>query len=361
MVLANFTSNAGYSFVDIDNTATDGDPGLRFLLGGSGSWIMGVDDSDSDNFKIGTGSLLTSANKVSIDTSGNVGIVGKVSATSATLSQITSLAHYIGGGHTRAQKPVAVWVGGTAAAATYPAGWNELAALYLDTDNYLYICTEAGSPGTWLAIAYAGTPCPQLCVLETNPSGATETRLVGYTLQGFFAPEITGTDTEDVSGQTAATYAIRGTQKETSYVSSATLTIDGVVYAPVSYTPPRAKAGGRYEIRKGEQLAIAFPVAPRADQSVQFSATGYYEIGEDARGWPRAFRNMERLTLMRAKSWVQGREAAIRADAQAAIQKVRDDAAAAIAAERQARLSDKAAFQTELNAIKTRLTTLEGK
>ena len=77
-VLANFVSSAGTSFVDIDNTATDGDPAIRFLLSGSGSWIMGVDDSDSDKFKIGTGSLLTSANKIAIDTSGNVGIDAEV-------------------------------------------------------------------------------------------------------------------------------------------------------------------------------------------------------------------------------------------------------------------------------------------
>jgi hypothetical protein len=274
-----------------------------------------------------------------IQTSGSLAVGTTLSATSATLSQITSLAHYIGGGHTRAQKPVAVWVGETAAAATYPAAWNELGAMYLDTDNYLYICTVAGSPGSWLPIAVYALPCPELCVLEPNPSGAIETRRVGLVLQGLFAQEIAATDSEDVSGNTAATYAIRETQDEISYVTTATLTIDGVVYQPVKYTPPRAKSGGHYEIRKGERLEITFPVAPRADQRVTFSATGYYEIGDNARGWLGAFRNMQKLTLARSKTWVQAREAAIRADAATAL----------------------AAKQAQIDALKTRVATIESK
>jgi hypothetical protein len=38
----------------IDNTATDGDPFLQFALSGSGVFTMGIDDGDSDKFKIGT-------------------------------------------------------------------------------------------------------------------------------------------------------------------------------------------------------------------------------------------------------------------------------------------------------------------
>jgi hypothetical protein len=144
-------------------------------------------------------------------------------------------------------------------------------------------------------------------------------------------------DTEDISGNTAATYAIRETQDEISYVSDATLTIDGDVYQPEKITAPRSRAGGRYEIRMGDQLEITFPVAPRADQTVLFSATGYYEISDTARGWLGAFRNMQKLTLARTKGWVQARETSIRADAATAL----------------------AAKQSQIDALKTRATNAE--
>ena len=44
----------------IDNTATDGDPFLQFALSGTGLFTMGVDDGDSDLFKIGTTAIGTS-------------------------------------------------------------------------------------------------------------------------------------------------------------------------------------------------------------------------------------------------------------------------------------------------------------
>jgi len=52
-----------------------GDAVLHFIQSlTSGYWALGIDRSDSNKFKIGTGWDLTSANKVTIDTSGNVGI-----------------------------------------------------------------------------------------------------------------------------------------------------------------------------------------------------------------------------------------------------------------------------------------------
>ena len=44
----------------INNTATDGDPFLAFALSGTQTFTMGVDDGDSDKFKIGTTAIGTS-------------------------------------------------------------------------------------------------------------------------------------------------------------------------------------------------------------------------------------------------------------------------------------------------------------
>lgn len=49
--------NQATTEVNINNTATDGDPILAFELSGTHVYTMGVDDGDSDKFKIGTTSI----------------------------------------------------------------------------------------------------------------------------------------------------------------------------------------------------------------------------------------------------------------------------------------------------------------
>ena len=44
----------------VNNTATDGDPFLSFALSGTQTFTMGIDDGDSDKFKIGTSAIGTS-------------------------------------------------------------------------------------------------------------------------------------------------------------------------------------------------------------------------------------------------------------------------------------------------------------
>jgi len=57
------------------SSSSAGDPGVSFLIQGSGGWIQGVDNSDSDKFKISsTWDNLASGARLTIDTSGNVGI-----------------------------------------------------------------------------------------------------------------------------------------------------------------------------------------------------------------------------------------------------------------------------------------------
>jgi len=67
------TGSAAISGVEIDNTATDGDPTLAFTLSGTSLFTMGVDDGDSDKFKIGTTAIGTNT-ALTIDGSQDIGI-----------------------------------------------------------------------------------------------------------------------------------------------------------------------------------------------------------------------------------------------------------------------------------------------
>ena len=67
------TGRQALSGIEIDNTATDGDPTLAFTLSGTSLFTMGVDDGDSDKFKIGTTAIGTNT-ALTIDGSQNVGI-----------------------------------------------------------------------------------------------------------------------------------------------------------------------------------------------------------------------------------------------------------------------------------------------
>lgn len=59
---------------EIENSST-GDSALHFLLTGARRWIMGIDNSDSDSFKISTGgTALGTGDVVTLTTDGNVGI-----------------------------------------------------------------------------------------------------------------------------------------------------------------------------------------------------------------------------------------------------------------------------------------------
>jgi len=59
--------------IDINNTGDDGDPVIRYQLSGSTLFSLGIDDGDSDKFKIGTSSL-GSNTAFTIDNLQNVGI-----------------------------------------------------------------------------------------------------------------------------------------------------------------------------------------------------------------------------------------------------------------------------------------------
>ena len=78
----------------INNTATDGDPFLAFSLSGTQTFTMGVDDGDSDKFKIGT-TAIGSSTAFSMDSSGNVAITGDLTVTGDDLYMNTNTSGYI--------------------------------------------------------------------------------------------------------------------------------------------------------------------------------------------------------------------------------------------------------------------------
>ena len=76
------------SAVDVGNGVTieqagTGDAVTAFLLTGVQRWSVGIDNSDSDKFKIGTGAL-GSADRLTIDTSGNLAIPASTASTSTS-------------------------------------------------------------------------------------------------------------------------------------------------------------------------------------------------------------------------------------------------------------------------------------
>ena len=73
----------------INTTATDGDPFLAFSLSGTQTFTMGVDDGDSDKFKIGTTAIGTST-AFSMDSSGNVAITGDLTVTGDDITMTTN-------------------------------------------------------------------------------------------------------------------------------------------------------------------------------------------------------------------------------------------------------------------------------
>ena len=90
----NATTNqttSGAASITIENDGA-GDAALNFLLTGTRRWIMGIDNSDSDKFKISTGGTdIGTGTKLTIDSSGNTTVSGGLGAPSASITnQLTA-------------------------------------------------------------------------------------------------------------------------------------------------------------------------------------------------------------------------------------------------------------------------------
>jgi len=113
--LLHLVGSGSQTTLAIDNTGGDGDPVLKFRLGGEAKFSMGIDDGDDDKFKIGEGDIGTSTSltihdngKVGIGTvllgggllevEGNYGTLATEGVGAATYSQIALFRHTGGGG-----------------------------------------------------------------------------------------------------------------------------------------------------------------------------------------------------------------------------------------------------------------------
>lgn len=68
------TSKMIYDGITINNIASIGDSRIKFQLSGVDTFVLGIDDSDGDKFKISTGELGAANDRFVIDSAGNVGI-----------------------------------------------------------------------------------------------------------------------------------------------------------------------------------------------------------------------------------------------------------------------------------------------
>jgi len=91
-VLAVDGSHANGTEIQIDNSATDGDAFLSFQLSGTSKFTMGVDDGDSDKFKIGTTAIgtgtmfaLDTSSKISLSNNDSGGTGGSDSTSGNTI------------------------------------------------------------------------------------------------------------------------------------------------------------------------------------------------------------------------------------------------------------------------------------
>jgi hypothetical protein len=76
--IQNLTNDLGKNaLIDLQvagSTNGGGDPQIRYLLGGAVVWSHGMDNTDSDKFKISSGGLLGTDDRFVIDSAGNIGI-----------------------------------------------------------------------------------------------------------------------------------------------------------------------------------------------------------------------------------------------------------------------------------------------
>ena len=84
-VYENSTGTGTGSGITVENDGT-GDAIVQYLLTGAKRWVTGIDNSDSDNFKIASSADLGSDTEFVLDSSGNGSFAGSVTATSLDIN-----------------------------------------------------------------------------------------------------------------------------------------------------------------------------------------------------------------------------------------------------------------------------------
>ena len=80
---------------EINLDISSGDPHMSFQIGGSDKFTIGVDDSDSDNFKIDSGSTVGASTLITLDGSGNTIIAGDLTVSGDDLTMGTNTSGYV--------------------------------------------------------------------------------------------------------------------------------------------------------------------------------------------------------------------------------------------------------------------------
>ena len=142
------TDSGAQARMSINNTGT-GDPQINFQLSASSKFTIGVDNSDSDKFKISGSSALGSNDRIVVDSSGNVGI-----GTTSPTAKLDVAGAIKGGGKVTYTKSYGSLDTTGQAVAGLTAGNNGNSAGFIFTcfggDGYqkiVYSCKNAA--GTW--------------------------------------------------------------------------------------------------------------------------------------------------------------------------------------------------------------------
>jgi len=83
-------STADASLVAWVSGTAAGDPYTSYTIQGGTSWYTGVDNSDSDNFKVGTGSVIGTSTLLTLTSGGNLTLTGSLTAGSMSITGTAS-------------------------------------------------------------------------------------------------------------------------------------------------------------------------------------------------------------------------------------------------------------------------------
>jgi hypothetical protein len=205
-----------------------GDVAIQFLLTGVQNWVIGIDNSDGDKFKISpTGALDTSGTGITVNLSGSIGIGGSPNA-NAILDVTSTTKAFMPPRMTTAQKaaiasPTAgmvVFDTDLAMLCQYDGAWVGISKM-----RELVFCVPGalatGDQAPWLPIHFAGTVVSVYAAVKTaSTSGAITIDILKCTdptagspsWTTIFTTKIT-IDVNERTTETAATpAALNGTQ-----------------------------------------------------------------------------------------------------------------------------------------------------
>ena len=176
-IYENTTATDSSAGLTIEQAGT-GDAILQFLETGTQRWVVGLDNSDSDKFKISSDGDLNSNARLTIDTSGNVGIGDSSPAAKLVVVGDSSIGSTTNGLYFGNTSGIGYIQGTDTEGSAYNAlGFKTSAnyALYIDTSDNVGIGTTAPDQILHCKVA-SGDPS---IVCETESGGGARLKLIG--------------------------------------------------------------------------------------------------------------------------------------------------------------------------------------